>query len=75
MLLNYEREGMNRIGDDRCQYLRWKGMFIETTWDPTVPHGYDRSFWCSRTMINIGPDNIVADEYECNETRKCYDAL
>jgi hypothetical protein len=75
MLMNQERAGLNRIGDDRCQHLRWKGMFIEAEWDPTVPHGNDRAFWCCRTMINIGPDNKVVDEYECNESRKCYDAL
>ena len=34
---------------DRCEKLRWKGMFIEAEWDPTVQHCNDRAFWCQHT--------------------------
>jgi hypothetical protein len=61
--------------DDRCAKLRWKGMFIEAEWDPTVPHSNDRLFWCMDTQKCLGPDSQAVDEYDCNETRKCYTAL
>jgi hypothetical protein len=55
--------------------LRWKGMYIEAEWDPTVPHSNDRLFWCLSTQKCLGPDSKQVDEYDCNETRKCYVAL
>jgi hypothetical protein len=70
-----ERAGLTRIDDDRCQLLQWKGMFIDAMWDPKVPHGNDRAFWCLTTQKCIGPDSQLVDEYECNETRKCYKPL
>jgi hypothetical protein len=50
-------------------------MFIDAMWDTKVPHGNDRAFWCHRTQNCLGPDSKLVDEYECNETRKCYKAL
>ena len=70
-----ERSGIGRIGTDRCQNLRWKGLFIEAEWDPTVQHGNDRAFWCQHTFNYLGPDSKVADEYECNPARPCYEQL
>ena len=70
-----ERAGLTRIDDDRCDSLRWKGMFIEAEWDPSVPHGNDRLFWCVKTQNCLGPDSKLVDEYECNETRACYKPL
>lgn len=74
-IVNGERAGLTRIGSDRCANLRWKGLYVEAEWDPSVPHGNDRSFWCDQTQICIGPDAGLVDEYECNETRKCYREL
>lgn len=71
-----ERPGVTPVDDDRCDLLRWKGIFIETEWDPKqVPHSGDRLFWCHKTQNCLGPDGKVVDEYECNETRGCYKAL
>ena len=71
-----ERSSLGRIDDDRCEFLRWKGLFIDTVCDPNiVPHVADRNFWCHKTQICLGPDGRVVDEYECNETRGCYRAL
>ena len=70
-----ERAGITVIDEDRCQNLRWKGMFIEAEWDPTVPHGNDRLFWCQKTQICLGPDGQLVDEYECHDGRNCYRAL
>jgi len=70
-----ERAGLTRIDEDRCANLRWKGMFIDAVWDPTVPHGNDRLFWCDKTQICLGPDSQLVDEYECHEGRHCYRPL
>jgi hypothetical protein len=61
--------------DDRCAELRWKGMFIQAEWDPTVQRCNDRAFWCHKTQTCVGPDGKLVDDYECNETRQCYSAL
>ncbi len=70
-----ERPGLTIIGQERCDHLRWKGMFIEAEWDPTVPHSNDRLFWCHHTYKPIGPDGQLVDDYECNPSRPCYKPL
>lgn len=70
-----ERSGLTQIDDDRCDFLRWKGLYIDAEWDPSVPHSGDRLFWCHKTQNCVGPDGKVADDYECNETRSCYKPL
>ncbi len=42
---------------------------------PHGPHGNDRAFWCQHTYNCLGPDSKLADEYECNPARPCYEAL
>ncbi len=75
MLNEGERAGLTRIGIDRCENLRWKGMYVDAMWDPSVPHSNDRAYWCQKTQICMGPDGKIVDEYECNETRTCYKPL
>ena len=70
-----ERAGLTRPDEDRCTNLRWKGMFINAEWDPTVPHGNDRLFWCHKTQNCVGPDGRAVDEYECHDARNCYKPL
>jgi len=70
-----ERAGIGRPDDDRCDFLRWKGLFIEAEWDPALPHSSDRLFWCHKTQNCLGPDGKIADDYECNETRSCFRPL
>ncbi|MBI1896033.1 MAG: hypothetical protein HYS04_05775 [Acidobacteria bacterium] len=70
-----EPAGLTRPDDDRCVHLRWKGMFIDTVWDPTVPHSNDRAYWCQHTQNCLGPDNQLVDEYECHDGRTCYKPL
>jgi hypothetical protein len=62
-----------RIEEDRCQWLRWKGMFVLS--ESNIPHSGDHLFWCHKSQQCIGPDAKLADDYECNETRGCYEAL
>jgi hypothetical protein len=75
MAINGERAGLTIVGQERCDFLRWKGLFIESEWDPTVQHGNDRSFWCQHTYTVVGPDGKLVDDYECNPARGCYKAL
>ena len=75
MSSSMERAGVTRPDDDRCDLLRWKGMFIESSWEPSWAHSGDRLFWCHKTQNCLGPDGKVVDEYDCNETRNCFKAL
>jgi hypothetical protein len=70
-----ERSSLARIDTDRCQNLRWKGMYVLSEVDPLVGHSNDGLFWCHTTSNCVGPDGKVVDDYECNETRECYRAL
>jgi hypothetical protein len=70
-----ERSSLARIDTDRCQNLRWKGMYVLSEVDPLVGHSNDGLFWCHNTSNCIGPDGKIVDDYECNETRECYRAL
>jgi len=63
------------IGQQRCDFLRWKGLYIEAEWDPTIPRGDDKSFWCLQTGNCLGPDGKIIDKYECNPARGCYKPL
>ena len=53
---NPERPGLTKVSMNRCEKLRWKGLFIEAEWDPTIQHSNDRSFWCQHTWNCLGPD-------------------
>ncbi|MCC6588279.1 MAG: hypothetical protein IT168_16420 [Bryobacterales bacterium] len=70
-----ELPGATPIDHDRCSNLLWKGIFIEAGWDPNMPHSGDRLFWCHQTQNCLGPDGRAVDDYECNETRRCYRPL
>lgn len=70
-----EPAGLNVIDHNRCANLRWKGMFIDAEWDPTVQRGNDRLFWCVHTQNCLGPDGKLAADDECSKDRGCYEAL
>ena len=61
------------IDQDRCDYLRWKGLFVDGEESLTAHSAH--VFWCLHTQQPFGPDGKQVDEYECNETRKCYRPL
>jgi len=64
-----------KVLSERCDSLRWKGLFIDAEWDPTVQQSNDRIYWCLRTQHPVGPDGQVVDEDICNSNRSCYRAL
>ena len=70
-----EYPGLGRPDDDRCFNLRWKGLYIHEDSDPNPAGTGDRLFWCQETQQCLGPDGKLVDDYECNETRRCYKAL
>jgi hypothetical protein len=65
--------GFRVIGSDRCENLRWKGMFIDL--EQGAPAGGDHILWCLKTQLALGPDGKLVDKYECNAARACYKAL
>lgn len=68
-----ENTGFNIISNDRCENLRWKGLYIDSTQD--TPTGPDHIFWCLKTQVVLGPDGQLVGKYECNAARGCYKAL
>ena len=61
---------------ERCEFIRWKGMFIDVQRDPSAavyeePH----ICWCMHTQNPLGPDGEVVDEDTCNWFRSCYQKL
>ena len=70
-----ERTGLTRPDEDRCAFLRWKGIYIGVEWDTSVQYSNDRAFWCQKTQVCLGPDSKLVDDYECHEGRNCFQAL
>ena len=67
-----ERPGLTKVSMNRCEKLRWKGLFIEAEWDPSIQPSNDRNFWCQHTWNCLGPDGKVVDDFECSPGRDCY---
>jgi hypothetical protein len=63
-----------KVLTNRCEALRWKGMFIDADDDPTVQLSNTRLYWCVYTQNCIGKDGDVVDEDTCTVSRKCYEA-
>jgi hypothetical protein len=64
-----------KVLKNRCEGLRWKGMFIEGEENPNFQHSNTRIYWCVYTQNCLGPDGEVADEDTCTASRGCYRAL
>jgi len=56
-----------------CLGLRWKGMFIDSPPDPTIPNPHDGFCWCRHTLTCLGPDGKVAEREACQPGRGCYE--
>lgn len=65
----------NVMREERCEHLRWKGLYIDETNDSAVQRGDERIFWCLKTQLGLGPDGKLVDSYECSPGRTCYRAL
>ncbi|MCW5978775.1 MAG: hypothetical protein KIT09_11890 [Bryobacteraceae bacterium] len=61
--------------DDRCEYLRWKGLYVDGEQNYYASQSGDRLFWCVKTQNCLGPDGRIADDYECSAGRACFRPL
>ena len=57
---------------NRCANLRWKGLYIDTGYNPENDYSNDSAMWCLETDKCVGPDGKVVDDFECSPARKCY---
>ncbi len=62
-----------KVLTNRCEAMRWKGMFIDADDDPTVQLSNSRIYWCAYTQNGLGRDGEVVDEDTCTASRKCYE--
>ena len=68
-----ESDRFNTNHPDLCPSLRWKGQFILSEPDPTVPRSNDGLFWCLYTQTCIGPDGELAEPGDCHsKSRACH---
>ena len=61
-----------KLDMNRCAYLRWKGLYIESEALPENDFSQDSAIWCHHTYKCVGPDGKVVDEFECTPARDCY---
>jgi len=68
-----EAERFDTDHPELCHCLRWKGMFISSEKDPTVPPTNDGLFWCLYTQNCLGPDGQLAEPGNCSSSeRACH---
>ena len=68
-----KRDRFNTNDPNLCSALRWKGQFILSEPDPSVPASNDGLFWCMHTQTCIGPDGELAEPGNCSsESRGCH---
>jgi len=68
-----DMERFNTTHPDLCSALRWKGQFILSEHDSSVPSSNEGLFWCVHTQTCIGPDGRLAEPGKCTSTRrKCH---
>jgi hypothetical protein len=72
-MLNLDSERFDTSREELCSALRWKGQFIESERDSTVPPSNDGLFWCMHTQTCIGPDGLLAEPGNCSsKMRGCH---
>ena len=72
-MLNLDADRFSTDREGLCTSLRWKGQFIATEHDPTVPPSNDGIFWCLHTQTCIGPDGNLAEPGNCaSKSRACH---
>jgi hypothetical protein len=55
-----------------CNCLRWKSLFYQSEWDPSVPPPHDNHYWCVLTQKLMGPDGLIASPDTCHPGRDCF---
>ncbi|MBI3696516.1 MAG: hypothetical protein HY238_16955 [Acidobacteria bacterium] len=65
-----------KIVRERCENIRWKGMFVDVQADPEAEaESREHIYWCVKTQTILGPDGQTVDEDICSPSRSCYRAL
>ena len=68
-----EKERFNISHPNLCPSLRWKGMYVLSERDASVPRSNDGLYWCVRTQTCIGPDGKLAEPGNCaSRDRSCH---
>lgn len=68
-----DSDRFNTSHPDLCPSLRWKGMFVLSERDSSVPPTNDGLYWCLHTQTCIGPDGEIAEPAQCSSARrKCH---
>jgi len=57
---------------ERCERLRWKGMFVDPANDQPEE---DSILWCFQTQLGLGPDGQPVALAACTPERECYRPL
>ena len=72
-MLNLDADRFDTSREELCSALRWKGQFIETERDLTVPPSNDGLFWCMHTQTCIGAAGALAEPGNCSsKMRGCH---
>ncbi len=68
-----DAERFDVSSESLCTGLRWKGQFVLSERDQSVPPTNDGLFWCLYTQTCIGPDGKIAEPSVCSQPgRKCH---
>jgi hypothetical protein len=71
--MSNEVDPFNINHPDLCECLRWKGMFIDVSHEPSESPARAGHFWCVYTQTCIGPDGQLAQPDTCSSTdRACH---
>ena len=72
-MLMPDRERFDVSCESLCTGLRWKGQFILSERDASVPPTNDGIFWYVYTQRPLGPDGEIAEPSLCKSAgRKCH---
>ncbi len=63
----------NRLGDHVCPELRTKTMFLTVDWrrHPDAEGSSTAIYWCLKTHLPLGPDDLPANVRDCQSGRGC----
>jgi hypothetical protein len=63
----------NVLGDHVCPELRTKTMYLTVDWrrTPDAEGSSTAIFWCLKTHLPLGPDDLPANAGDCRAGRGC----
>ena len=73
--ITMERPGLTKVSMNRCEKLRWKGMFIEAEWDPTIQHSQRPRLLVPAHLELSRPGRQDRRRVRVQSGRNCYEQL